>query len=301
MIALDIDELNNSNSWYLHRDDETRVDELIRIFKSRMSPLELETRVVTNASARDLRRVLKSPLTTAVFWVGHATSGDANSALSLNNIVVDYYGVNVADLFKDIHSNVRWIGLVGCNTKGIVQENKKLGFYRFNPLLHIDSFDSYAVASRDLNSSASQAYLYLATIKRRYPKPICDWQQKVSSSTLLGQLLKIEREDSEQRSNIRISINEVLLGFLSKEDDQALLWIPNGLNIEKIEVVQMELEADTPALEALRITNENRDLVWSPISRQDGTRWGKTRNLYINSSIAISNGTTIKPSNCYED
>ena len=165
MIAQDLDELNESRSWY-RKKSETGLDELVRIFTERMKPLGFETKVITNASALDLSTALQSPTTGALFWVGHASRNINSEGLSFRGVVVDAGGNDVSRLFRKVHENIRWIGLVGCNAKSIIDEFRSQGSYRNNPILNIDSPDGLVLASKGLVESTTRAYSTLVTMRQ---------------------------------------------------------------------------------------------------------------------------------------
>ena len=139
MIALDKEELNAGRSaWSRGRRwlAETRFDELVRIFNETLKPadLGLEAQVVTEATAADLKMALRDPQTTALFWVSHASPTDSVGGLSMQGVIPDHEGANVSSLFKKIHPNVKWVGLIGCYTNTIINEYKEDGLYQANPI-----------------------------------------------------------------------------------------------------------------------------------------------------------------------
>ena len=282
MIALSTEELNASRSVWPRRrgSTETRLDELVRIFNKNLKPadLGLETQVVTRATAADLKMALRDPQTTALFWLSHASPTHLLGGLSAQGVIPDHEGVNVSSLFKKIHPNVKWVGLVGCYTNTIINEYKEEGFYKTNPSLQINGYDGIVFPSPGLSSSVWKAHSHLRSSKEKWPRLTCEEQQEDENDNK-GFFLTVSRLDSEHRSDVLISINGHFLDFLTQAEENIEFWVPDSVPIRKIEVIQANLEINLPPLELLSIKSMYGSVKWKALSYRDAPL-GKTRHLY---------------------
>ena len=312
LIAQDLDELNGGRSWYFHRKGETRLDELVRFFTQRIGPMGFETEVITNATAFDLSKALQSPTTGALFWVGHASQNINSEGLSFQGVVVDSLGNDVSQLFRNVHENIRWIGLIGCNAKSIIDEFRSQGSYKNNPVLTIDSPDGLAIASKDLSYSTGQALLTLSTIKKRWPGFICDWEKKLGREHL-GIPLEVYRKSPENPENavsLIIKARNYLVGYLDSSENSNVFWVPSHVDISQLEVIQTSIKVDPPPLDELIISANSvnkKTLTWNVLRRASGERLGATRNVFsidkdlsnlVSSSKTSSEMLFSIPSNC---
>ena len=299
LIAQDLDELESGNSYYRKKDGESNLDQLTAIFKRRMEPLGLDVNIVTGAEFSDLRGAMKDPTTAALFWLGHGSATVNMGGLSAQGVLLDSKGVNVADLFREVHPNVRWVGIVGCHAEGIIQQYRKKKHYRFNPVLKIDAPSGFAIASKDLAGSANRAWLHLLTLRKSYPGPICDWEKSVNKRPPKGNFLTISRlPDQPHRSTLVLSSNGTYLGSLTPQDGEITLWAPERLSLQMLEVVQLNLASNTPPLETLRIESRSKSAHWKVIANSRGEPMGQTRNVYRRRGEITPEDRGERPSNC---
>lgn len=83
-----------------------------------------DVRVVYHATQDDLYAQLNDPTNRAVFWLSHAGANRSDRSQSVNNVILDSKGANVAPLFQKIDSHVQWVGVVGCEAKSILDNTK---------------------------------------------------------------------------------------------------------------------------------------------------------------------------------
>jgi hypothetical protein len=116
-----------------------------------------------DATAYDLAQELESPENIAVFWVSHAasTSGQS-SALGLDNLIADEDGIDVSGVFQKVHPNLRWLGVVGCKAKPILDQYTQDGDYAGDPNLHIHSYSTVIDAEHGLIDSMNQSVAVIA-------------------------------------------------------------------------------------------------------------------------------------------
>jgi hypothetical protein len=298
-IAIPSYELNSHNSWYFHRSGESRLDELVRIFESRMKPLGFETEIVIDAQAHQLRFALTNATTAAVFWIGHAISSNTSTGMNIQSVVLDSNAVNVANLFQDVHPNIRWVGIVGCYMQGMIDRNKLQGRYKNNPILRIDAVDGLGVPSIDLNRSTSQAYIYLAALKRSYPQVICALNP-ANERPHFGRWIDVKRSHDQPRSHISFMVGEQFVGYLAKDEESVRFWVNNRIDTKRIEALRMDTRPTSDVIENLQISTQDSNIEWKNIRRADGTPIGKSRNVYVAQLNTIPPGHNERPPICPE-
>lgn len=137
------------------------------------------------ASALTLEKYLTSADTLALFWISHA-----RERIGLTKEVIsDFWGNNIADVFQKIHPDVRFLGIVGCSAKAILEENFKNGYYKNNINLTTHSF----FKSIRLNKGIKQSVKASAEILDLDPKNFLTYKT-------------IERDDRKRRVPTRQSI-----------------------------------------------------------------------------------------------
>lgn len=90
--------------------------------------------ILDYAKASDLAFALHDPLAVSVIWVAHASTEELFSGMAPEHIS-DWRKNDVKDLFRDVHPNIRFLGIVGCMTAGIIEKFRSRGSYDQNPTL----------------------------------------------------------------------------------------------------------------------------------------------------------------------
>lgn len=109
-----------------------------------------------------LRKYLKDPSVKGLFWVSHARGvEDLNTGVQNSGKIIDAFGNNVSDLFRNIHPNMKWLALIGCQTKSILESIKKDGFLDKNTSLSIHSFKKKVSAKRGMKKALFESAFIL--------------------------------------------------------------------------------------------------------------------------------------------
>lgn len=79
--------------------------------------------IVHQADAQKLHSVLNNPQTHAIFWLSHGGAAKSQSpgGMQASASLLDYNGDNVAKVFQRIHPNIKFVGIMGCNSNIIMQ------------------------------------------------------------------------------------------------------------------------------------------------------------------------------------
>ncbi|MEK6774948.1 MAG: hypothetical protein AABY64_13485 [Bdellovibrionota bacterium] len=98
--------------------------------------------VVRHYSKQDtLWQTLQDPNNTAVFWISHA--GNINSPSSLMtgfSNIVDEFGYDLSPAFQGINENLKFLGLIGCSSKKVIEQRAFLPPRTLTNPLKITSF-----------------------------------------------------------------------------------------------------------------------------------------------------------------
>ncbi len=278
LISEDLGELEAGRSYFFKKNKVSNLDQLKSMFHQRMDPLGFDVQIQTGATAAQLREALDDPESQVLFWIGHASPTQTVEALAADGVILDAQGTNVGPLFKKIHPNFRWISIIGCNSDGLVKKYRSQGFYNDNTILHIEGIDGFAISSRDLSGTSTNAWIYLTTLKAQWPQNVCEYPRKPEKQ---GHLLTVRRAPGAQfQSTILLAQNEKYLGLLTSENNTTKIWIPQNLQPQLIEAVQLNVKNSPPPLEELEISSEGETVKWVAILDKNGKRMGDGRQVY---------------------
>lgn len=82
------------------------------------------------ADQEDLYRYLNDPETVALFWISHGAftrvSASSRSSIRPSAHLLDYKKDNIAKIFQKIHPNIKFLGIIGCNSAQIIKNNSNI-------------------------------------------------------------------------------------------------------------------------------------------------------------------------------
>ena len=116
--------------------------------------------IKTHVTQHDLAEALSDKAVAGLFWIGHANSG--GQGFTVDNIS-DVDGVNVKSLFAHLPPTLRYLTLVGCRAKPILEGFKAKGAYEANPDLIIDAEDDKTLLSMGSLQAAQRLLRQLMT------------------------------------------------------------------------------------------------------------------------------------------
>lgn len=230
------------------------------------------------ASALVLQDYLTSPDTLALFWVSHARQRVGIT----KEVVSDFYGNNISSVFQKLHSNIEFLGLVGCSAKSILAEYSKKGFYNKNSKLLTHSFSK----SVRLNKAIRESVKASGKVLDRDPKNFMSYKiierndKKVrlpTRQTILGIKEKILPREGEINpksdkdntipvvlSNISTlamaTIGDTFLGILEPNKDNHILLPKSKLDkkITKIKITFMKENEDENKNKKSELINQDK-------------------------------------------
>lgn len=218
------------------------------------------------ASAITLEKYLLSPYTIALFWVSHATNQDQIT----NEKISDFYDNNVAGLFSRVHSNLKFLSVIGCKSQFILDSFLQQGFYQNNPKLMLHGFKTVVRLNTGITNSIKASSEILdqdpdnfLTWKSVRDKNRLKWIRTRSHLIAKDEFItySFQKEDSPTDTNrgIKISISNnsndtaiitsdnVYLGILKANSINQIFYIPQDTiqkNIFKIKLKRLITKED---------------------------------------------------------
>lgn len=249
---------------------------------------EVTTKVIHGADQEDLYNALTDQKIDAVFWVSHASfisSNSSSSSMSPQSMILDINSDNVAPIFQVIHPNMKFIGIIGCNTQSILDE-----------YLDEDQEDSISKDSnlRYISKRRSIAQFALSRALRKFKKAIKynllpTEKNKESTSGFdieVKRTMQSHIPHNEIRS-IRVLSQGRVVGLIPKilpgESEIIKLKIPyNKDHNYKLELsTGQNIYTDSEKIHFgdLEVFNEKNS--WEVFAKRDGTPFGINTIVYI--------------------
>jgi hypothetical protein len=109
-----------------------------------------EVVIVREARARDLAAALARPETVGLIWIGHSMSNDRTIVADK---IADAEGNDVQSIFSLVTSNLRYLGVVGCQAKPILDRFRSKGAFAHAEHLVISSYeDRVEIENKTMNA-----------------------------------------------------------------------------------------------------------------------------------------------------
>ena len=157
--------LKTPKIWY-HSKDWKIEKPLKNIFHQAFDETDYEVIIKERVEPGELREELLNPLNMAVFWISHAAGlSSSSSGISTKGAVLDIEPRNVASLFKDIHPNLHYLALIGCDGLDIINHFIDEGYLRDNINLKMTSFDRKIDARKGLRKAIRESEGILGDLK----------------------------------------------------------------------------------------------------------------------------------------
>lgn len=113
-------------------------------FQKHFEPSDFEIEIVRDANLEAVWKTLHDTSVQGIFYVGHANSEAKISnggPLASASIIADKNMFNIKNVFQSVHSNLRYLAFLSCNSEGIIQKFIDKNYYSNAPGLKIKSFD----------------------------------------------------------------------------------------------------------------------------------------------------------------
>lgn len=168
-----------------------------------------------------LSQTLTDPNSHAVFWLSHggAMTGQSGRGVQASAKLLDYQGDNVAKVFQRIHPNIKFVSILGCNSKLIMQAllPKREDTHYYIPQGKISAKRALKVSTRTFR------YFYHRKSNQTIDAPIYSW----------GYQVQVRRKTASEfpvYKSLQVFAGDKFLGVLPKmspnSEESFSLYIP---------------------------------------------------------------------------
>ena len=267
-------------------------NKLENIFRNNLNSINLNIKVIHQTDGYTLSKILKSTTTYGVFYLGHSNGR--------NNAIYDFLKNNIKKSFYSINKNVKFIGIISCQSDKVIENIKNLykhknyffGFKnnvlakhglikaikKFNEIYQ-SSTPQNKLKNTSLTKINSKAYKLL--IKRSIP-PLEYGQLAppvfVEINKKVITILPAGRSSQVQEQMISLDISQ-----LDKDPHLSTITVSNGSNLIVNKSIDKTMLLGQFYFEILDDTNST---IWKPLSK-DGRPIGITTNIFIPNSATI--------------
>ncbi len=242
-------------------------EKLEKVFLRKLKKKDLELVVLPFTRQDELRAELLNPNNHAIFWVGHS---NAEAGLAAAGIYDDQ-GFNMKEVFQEIHQNIKFLGLVGCQALPFVESLKKSSYWNLNSHL-----STYAREKRtDARSGLKRAIKAFLKMDKK-EAPVCHEKEVIQ--------VRVTRSSDKELSSARIIRKGQLVGSFDENQEEITIELPLGLSKSELKLV---LESGAPNntktkfnLGRLQFEAEDESLSWKLFADRDGNPLGFGSHVY---------------------
>jgi hypothetical protein len=265
--------------YYQLENGESREQQVERIFSTWLSGLPLHLEVRERATQEDLFTALHDPTSVVVAWMGH--SRDVNEGLlAPTGVVRDARGDNVVSLFREIHPNLRWLIVIGCEIHHFFEDATAQEFYRANRQLTIVDYNDLIEPSLGL----IQGLQILRKNWQPVEAPLC----RETYNFAVPLEITRDLDDNRHAPAVQVLMNGRVLAVFApqrggRQTQQA--WLTDfDISPDVSHDIEIVSAAKAPGkhqedLGSFTITGEA--LQWQPIKSRRGEAMGRSRRVYI--------------------
>ncbi|MFT6071121.1 MAG: hypothetical protein ACJAT2_002110 [Bacteriovoracaceae bacterium] len=242
-------------------------EKLEKVFLKKLKKENLDLVILPFARQDELRAELLNPNNHAIFWVGHS---NAEAGLAAAGIYDDQ-GFNMKELFQEVHQNIKFLGLVGCQALPFVESLKNSPYWKLNSHLTTYAREKRVDARKGLKR-AIKAFINSEEGKT----PTCEEREVIQ--------VRVSRTSDQELSSARIIRKGQLVGTFEKNQEETTIELPLGLKKSELKLV---LESGAPNntktkfnLGKLEFTSENESLNWKLFADREGNPLGFGSHVY---------------------
>ena len=231
------------------------------------------------ADAQILYHYLNDPDTMALFWVGHGgfkkMGKTTGSGIRPAAILLDYEKKNVAKVFQRVHPNIKFLGVIGCNSwqilENVISTRPDLGYYI--PSKKVIATWSFRKALKRFRQHFwSQSYKYLEQDSLETAIPIT-----------------IERSVSQASVPLMIFAGKKIIGVMPAVNVPSIqkqnFFIPYKEGLKKHDLKISISTGHGVAVSSYNFGNivigHRGEKLWKLFAKSDGTAFGVTERIFI--------------------
>lgn len=279
--------------------------ELEKIFRGEVQKLphseRFDLEVHHKVRAQDVWNAIQSPKNVAVFFVGHATQASAiqgQSAVSGENLIFDFEDRDVKDLFRALHPNLRFLGVVGCESGAIFDQYIQSGVYDDHPPFHVfaphEIIDPFNTIFEGVNDNGLARAIQASKDDLANPAPFADpancrteklLQLHITRSIPIGVAASsVQSVQIKTRSQMLALLPPAAPGAIQTVDVDlavgAQALSPRDLTLTIDAGVSPAQPKSQVVLGSFVVSVSSSDVSWKPITGLDGTPMGVSENIY---------------------
>ncbi len=251
---------------------------LNKIIKRKLSHFSNLNLIVVNRGDQEvLHNYLNDPETVALFWLSHGgykTLRSNDLGMMPSALLLDFNGDNVSKVFQKIHPNIKFLGIIGCNSSQILSPylsmNKEVGSYI--PTKKVVATWAMRKAIRKFKKHYSQNNYESIT------RPI---EKK-------GYEITIKRISKTASKSLKVFAGKEFIGIIPKskknEFQEKIFFIP-AVKMQKRKM-KITFESGQSAFDATDNFGDislmhNQATFWKLFSKRDGTPFGTNERIYL--------------------
>lgn len=249
-----------------------------------------------NTDRETLESYLQSPAPLALFWVSHAADEAQINGLSFSSIIQDVNGNNVKNIFQKINPNIKFLSVVGCNAKNILNEFKNKGLYHAD--LTINSFDkkislnngidlSLKASSKILDIDADHFRNPLDTLQNNHYRDYLIGKNEFFDTDIIGSTdiegISFTIINTNPQYSAELNINGQFIGVLKKGTSPQSFIIPSASIVKKIKLkVDFDISSlnETNYLNPLELSSNEQSFSVDYLKDGEGRPYGRGTNFY---------------------
>ncbi len=263
--------------------NQKRVDQLREMFLERLTAFNLDPVVIERATEDQLAAALRARTTAAIFWIGHSNPGRSGTGLGVSEVILDADGNNVAPLFQNIHPNMRWLAVIGCDAQPILDKYKVLGYYDQNRILQFFSFDSLIEPTVGLIDAAAAGYSYLGYTQKQFPAIECFTRRRQGVQLMLTRQTPMAKRGSLLEIFVGDRLITTVEGSAPGQIQNHALWIDRDL-INSNHKVTIEVRGsagrEVPEFGDISITDLSGHETHTVLRRANGRIMGTRQRIF---------------------
>ena len=254
-------------------------------FKDTFSSTGFDLQIIRNAHASNLKNTLSDPEVVGVFWISHAAGNQLLvKGFEAGDIILDEDGDDVKNVFTQVGPSLKYLGMIGCQAKSIMNGFKKNGYFPNN--LFITSFKDDVEVHDGLSQALDDASQVL-TSPSRAALPRC--------SVETGVPLLITRTSNQDMAGARVDLGDGVMAFFppakAGENQQTNVVVPAAIlkaasNLNFKVSLAREYASTTQNLGELGFSayELSGSFDWSLFATANGTPIGDESELYVDKS-----------------
>jgi hypothetical protein len=272
--------------------------ELEKQFRKRFHNAGFEVVVKHNAEQMDLWYAMRNPRVSGLFWVSHAgASAKLAPGFATSDAVMDMYGHNVAPIFTKVLPNLKFLGIVGCESLPFLRRLRSNGSFSNNPGLNIFGRNRKGDArfSMFLALLQSQWQLKATPIEVSHAPDNSTNTPNVPSIPIRVTREIPEDAAPEALTSLRVEINSKIYAAFPKggpgQSQTQYIFVPlpkegepalklSDLKLNMNSALNLKPGGKPPVLGSFKIDSTALKGVWKPFAKADGTPIGVTHFLY---------------------